>query len=47
MSENEKEQTLSEYYTISAHGIVHVITDKDKRNIASDKFTSNWNRLTK
>lgn len=32
-SENQKELTLKEYYTISAHGIVHVYTDKAKRKI--------------
>ena len=30
-SENQKELTLNEYYTISANGIVHVFTDKLKR----------------
>lgn len=30
-SENQKELILNEYYTISAHGIVHVYTDKFKR----------------
>ena len=31
LSENQKELTLLEYYTISANGIVHVWTDKGKR----------------
>ena len=32
-SENQKELTLNDYYTISAHGIVHVYTDKAKKSI--------------
>lgn len=32
MNENQKNMTLDEYYTISAHGIVHVFTDKGKKN---------------
>ena len=32
-SENQKELTLKEYYTISAHGIVHCYTDKGKKRI--------------
>jgi len=31
VSENQKELTLDEYYTISAHGIVHVFTLKGKK----------------
>ena len=31
-SENQKELTLNDYYTISAHGIVHVYTDKAKKS---------------
>lgn len=31
VSENQKELTLDEYYTISAHGIVHVFTAKGKK----------------
>lgn len=30
-SEHQKEVTLNEYYTISAHGIVHCFTEKHKR----------------
>lgn len=31
--------TLDEYYTISAHGIVHVFTDKGKKNRKGDTST--------
>lgn len=31
--------TLREYYTISAHGIVHVYTEKGKKRIQGDTST--------
>lgn len=38
-SENQKELTLNEYYTISANGIVHVFTDKGKKRAEGDTST--------
>lgn len=38
-SENQKELTLNEYYTISAHGIVHVWTEKGKKILFEQKDT--------
>lgn len=38
-TENQKELTLNEYYTISAHGIVHVYTDKAKKRMEGDSST--------
>jgi len=32
MSEEKKEMILNDYYTISAHGIVHVFTEKGRKN---------------
>ncbi len=38
-SENQKELTLNEYYTISANGIVHVFTERGKKRAEGDVST--------
>ena len=39
-SENQKELTLDEYYTISAHGIVHVYTERAKKTKPDGNFST-------
>lgn len=39
MNENQKNMTLDEYYTISAHGIAYIVTDKGRKLRSGDVST--------